>query len=471
MGIRAGDVLGGKYRVERVHASGGLRVTCDAQHLQLHQRVVVKLQTAAARPQSESAVRFLQSARLAAQLRSAHLPRVLDIGILDSGVAYSVTEHLSGTDLRGVLRVREWLPVPEAVDYALQVCEALAVAHVAGLVHRNLKPANVFLARESDGRPTIKVLDFCLVEGLSNDASFTMSTSESVVRSLAYLAPEQVRDPDSVDLRADIWAVGALLYELLTGQPPHSAASVPGIFVAIAADRPAPMGQFRSEIPTELDEIVQRCLEKERDHRWSDVGTLAKQLRRFASTEGRDAVDRVVMVLERRTRSPRSQPPVELVKMEALQPTTPSVSDVPRVGLPPSRRLLEVGLAAMAILGLSIGLGAFIAVHNLQAILAARVATERSVVASLSPALPATAAAAASLPSVPALVPVQATPPVSSSQLGVGRVAHATHKVGSTLAASPAVETSARSPDAALSPRQAVLEPTASSQALFDKAN
>ena len=463
--VSAGEVLVGKYRVERVHAPGALGVSCDALHLQLRQRVVLKLGLGGARPGSEGAARFLQSARLAAQLRNEHVARVLDIGTLDSGIPYSVTEHLSGTDLRGVLRVREWLPVPEAIDYVLQICEGLAVAHVAGLVHRNLKLTNVFLARENDGRPIIKVLDFCSSDAVS-DAFVTLSTNESVVSSLAYLAPEQVRDPSSVDVRADIWAIGALLHELLSGVPLHGATSVPGIFAAIAADSPTPISKLRGEIPTELEEIVLRCLQKERDYRWSDVGTLAKQLQRFASPEGRDSVDRVVMVLERRTRGPRSKPPAPWPEIAARKSMTATASTVPRA-LPASRRLLEVGLAAIAMLGFSVGLGAFIAVHNLQAVLAARVATERPVVASLSPALPAPAPAAA----VPALTAVQATPSVSASPAGAGRVVHAAPKAGSTQAASPALETSARSADAALSPRQAVLEPTASSQALFDKAN
>ncbi|MEI9953418.1 MAG: protein kinase [Pseudomonadota bacterium] len=463
--LGAGEVLAGKYRVERVYAPGALGLTCDAQHLQLRQRVVVKLCVAGARPQSERAARFLQSARLAAQLRNQHLARVLDIGTLDSGIAYSVTEHLSGTDLRGVLRVREWLPVPEAVDYALQVCEGLAVAHVAGLVHRNLKPANVFLARENDGRPIIKVLDFCLVDGSSSDDSLSISTSESLVSSLAYLAPEQVRDPGSVDVRADIWAIGALLHELLTGSPLHSASSVPGIFAAIAADSATPMSQLRGEIPSELEEVVLRCLEKERDYRWSDVGTLAKQLRRFASEEGRAAVDRVIMVLERRARSPRSLLPPALTKAEApralVRPTVgnaaQAVSNAARAELPPSRRLLEVGLAAMAIMGCSVGIGAFVAIHNLQTVLAARVAVTHPVVASLSPALPAAAQA------LPAVSVAPLPTPVATPRPAPRQVAPIAPK-----APSPQVEPPGRSP-ASVAPRQAAIaEPAASTQALFD---
>ncbi|HEY3253416.1 MAG TPA: serine/threonine-protein kinase [Polyangiaceae bacterium] len=459
--VRVAEVLAGKYRVERVHAPGAWGVTCDAEHLQLRQRVVVKLCFAAGR--SSAAARFLESARLAAQLRSPHLARVLDLGTLDSGAAYSVTEHLSGTDLRGVLRVREWLPVAEAVDYVLQVCEGLAVAHVAGLVHRNLKPANVFLARESDGRPIIKVLDFSLVESSLADSSITTSTSDSVVSSLAYLAPEQVRDPSSVDVRADIWAVGALLHELLTGSPLYVASSVPGMFAAIAADSPTPIGELRGEIPTELEEIVLRCLEKERDYRWSDVGTLAKQLRRFASEEGRAAVDRVIMVLERRARTPRSLLPPALTKVEAPPPVARPVSSAPAiVERSPTRRLLEVGLAAMAIIGYSAGIGAFIAIHNLQSMLSARAAVVRPVVASLSPALTAAPVAAPALPQ-PATAAQPSAVPAS--------VAPIAPKVSTKPAArTPPVET-ARPLATSAAERPVTTERAASTQALFDGNN
>jgi len=461
--VRVGEILAGKYRVERVHAPGPLGVSCDAEHLQLRQRVLVKL-CPSSRTGSEGSSRFLESARLAAQLRNSHLARVLDVGRLDSGIAYAVTEHLSGTDLRGVLRVREWLPVSEAVDYAIQVCEALAVAHVAGFVHRNLKPTNVFFAREGDGRPIIKVLDFCLVDGACTDTSVVMSSAESAVNSLAYLAPEQVRDPSSVDVRADIWAIGALLHESLTGSPLYSASSVPGIFAAIAADDATPITQLRSELPRELEEIVLRCLEKERDYRWSDVGTLAKQLRRFASEEGRAAVERVVMVLERRPLRPRTFGPPALVKLETPQPVAPTASGA----LPASRRLLELGLAGLAIMGFSVGLGAFIAIHNLPAILAARSAASRPMVASLSPALPAALAVPhASTPSV-AAAPVVSHPPPSAARA----LAPPPTKAWSRPAASPPAEP----PGAAVTtvvPRQTIAaEPTAAStQALFDNAN
>jgi len=451
--VRAGDVLGGKYCVERVHASGVLGVTCEAEHLQLGQRVAIKLCFADQHAHPESAARFLRGARLAAQFRGPHVARVLDLGTLESGIPYCVTEHLSGTDLPGVLRVREWLPVSEAVDYVLQVCEGLAEAHVAGLVHRNLKPSNVFLTRNPDGRPMIKVLDFCLVDG-PLDPSLTLSTTHAVVRSFGYLAPEQIRDPESVDVRADIWALGAILHELLTGSALYVASSVPGILAAIAADPAPAVSQLRAEIPSELDEVLRRCLEKEPDCRWSDVGTLARQLRRFASATGRDTVDRVIAVLERRVKNSRGVLPPALPGLAARPTQRAGNGPEPRG---PGRPFVEVVLAVLAVVGCSVGVGAFVAIHHLQTLLASRAAVEHPVVASLSPALTAPVAAAAPAAAAP-------HPPTSP----------AAPRVWNQSARRRAVEPAkapAKAEDAAVALQKAAPVAAPQTQALFDDAN
>ena len=477
--LRAGDVLAGKYRIERVHAPGALGVTCDAEHLQLAQRVSIKLCLADQRSQADRAARFLRGARLAAQFRNPHVARVLDLGTLESGVPYSVTEHLSGTDLRGVLRVREQLPLAEAVDYVLQACEGLAEAHVAGLVHRNLKPSNVFLSRNQDGRPTIKVLDFSLIDGPLGDPSLTLSTESSVVSSLAYVAPEQIREPESVDVRADIWALGALLHELLSGAPLFVASSVPGIFAAIAADTVPPVSHQCSDIPRELDEVLLRCLERERDYRWTDVGALARQLRRFASPAGRDTVDRVIAVLERRARSPRSSLPPALPGQEAKRASLRPGSVLPARDPAPSRRLLEVGLAALAVIGISVGVGAFVTIHHLQAVLAARAAAERPVVASLSPALAAPQTAGTSSASaVPAVAPAALAPAVGPAL--APKLPLPPARVATRLQNRPAARAEAdRATLAALAEDNAALKkaapaapaPAPQTQALFDDVN
>ena len=466
--VRPGDLLAGKYRVERVHAPGVLGVTCDAQHEQLGQRVAVKLFTAEA-ANSERSARFLQSARLAAPLRGEHLARVLDLGTLDSGMPYCVTEHLSGTDLRGVLRVRESLPVSEAVDYAVQVCEGLATAHAAGLLHRNLKPANVFLAREYDGRARIKLLDFCLVEGLLSDAPVMLSTGSAATSCLAYLAPEQVRAPDGVDQRADIWALGALIHEWLSGSPVFSAASVPGMFAAIAADPVAPLRQFDAAVPAELEEIVLRCLEKERDYRWSDVGTLARQLRPFASEAGKECVERVLMVLERRVRNSRSMIPPALpsAALVAAAPSAPMLAPQPQE-VAPSRRLVEMGLAVLAVVGCSVGISAFVTIHNLRSVLAARASSER-VVASLSPAL--TAAEPARAPAFrvepPAPLPVSSVASASASAAPVASPVKVANRPASRAPAEAPPPAAASSEPSRVAEQKAAPAP----RPLFDQPN
>ncbi|HWZ89701.1 MAG TPA: protein kinase, partial [Polyangiaceae bacterium] len=312
-----------------------------------------------------------------------------------------------------VLRVREWLPVPEAVDYVLQACESLAEAHVLGLVHRNLKLSNLFLTRRDDGRPIVKVLDFCLSDGPLGDMAINGSMASATIGSLAYLAPEQIREPATVDLRADVWALGAILHELLTGVPLYAASSAPGLFAAIAADPPALASHLRSDIPAELESVVLRCLEKDRGDRFADVGDLARQLKPFASTEGRDSVDRIVLALERRARSSRSTRPPTLPAAEPRSIVRVGAATTP-AGQDKRRRIVEIAVLAFGVIGCSIGIGAFVAVHSLQAALAARPAVERNVVASLSPALTA-----------PAGVDTGAVAGVASAPLPAAQVASA----------------------------------------------
>ena len=421
--VRPGEVLAGKYRVERVHAAGVLGTTVDAQHLQLEQRVALKLSLDDSREFPARNARFLRAARLAAQFRNDHVARILDIDSLDSGTAYVVSEHFSGTDLRGVLRVREWLPPAEAINYLVQACEGLAEAHVAGLVHGNIKLSNLFLARELDARPKIKVLDFAILDGAPGEGSLAVCGSSTPVESLAYLAPEQIREPGLGDVRTDIWALGAVLHELLTGVPVYAASTAPGLFAAIAADPPTPITHFRSELPTELEDVVLRCLEKDPQARYPDLGTFVRQLRPFAEPQQLESIDHIILVLERRARLSRSTGSSTSPSAGSASAARRAIVRVPPAPTPPApapRRALELGLAALAVIGLSVGVGAFIVVHNLQTILATRTVIERPTVASLSPALPApipTVAPVAVAPVTPAsALAAAAAPPVAQNR-------------------------------------------------------
>jgi serine/threonine protein kinase len=291
-----GEVLAGKYRVERLLGQGGMGVVVLATHLQLARRVAVKFLISDALSAEGAIDRFLREARAAVQFRGEHVARVIDVGTFASGAPFIVMEYLEGLDLGKLLDTRGPLPIPEAVDYVLQVCEALSEAHTTlGIVHRDLKPSNLFLTQRPDGSPLIKVLDF----GISKmqhtpDSSFGAITSATAVMgSPLYMSPEQVTSSRDVDHRTDIWSLGIILHELLVGSPPFRGDSAPAVLVAISVGLPPPLTSERPDAPSELEGVVRRCLNKDRDLRFRDVSELAQALEPFASPAGRGTSARI----------------------------------------------------------------------------------------------------------------------------------------------------------------------------------
>ena len=209
--VRPGDVLAGKYRVDRVLGVGGMGVVVAATHLQLQQRVALKFMLDAGLAQPTQVERFGREARAAVRLRSDHVARVLDVGTLETGSPYIVMEYLDGSDIGSVLEQRGAMPVDMAVDCVLQACDAVAEAHALGIVHRDLKPRNLFLTTRNDGRALVKVLDFGISKHTTgSDLSLTRTTE--IMGSPSYMSPEQFRSAKLVDERTDIWALGAILY-------------------------------------------------------------------------------------------------------------------------------------------------------------------------------------------------------------------------------------------------------------------
>src|SRR3954471_13257585 len=157
--VHPGDIIAGKFQIERVLGEGGMGYVVSARHLQLGQVVALKFMREDVLT-SEFKSRFLREARNTVRLKSKHVSRVLDVGTLDGGSPYMVMEYLEGTDLSELLHKRGPLPVADACEYILQACEAIAEAHGYGIVHRDLKPATLFLTRGQSGEPVVKVLDF-----------------------------------------------------------------------------------------------------------------------------------------------------------------------------------------------------------------------------------------------------------------------------------------------------------------------
>jgi serine/threonine-protein kinase len=197
-----------------------------ATHLQLQERVAIKMLLPERAKQAETVARFLREGRAAVRIRSEHVARVLDVGSVGPS-PYIVMEYLDGSDLANVLRLRKRLSISLAVDYLLQACEAIAQAHAMKTVHRDLKPANLFVVKRPDGRECIKVLDFGISKSTSTeDQDVAMTKTTSTVGTPLYMSPEQLRSSKNVDVRTDLWALGVILFELGSGRPPFRAESI-----------------------------------------------------------------------------------------------------------------------------------------------------------------------------------------------------------------------------------------------------
>jgi serine/threonine-protein kinase len=291
-----GDLVADKYRVERVIGEGGMGVVLEVQHRALGQRFAVKLLQASG---PDAATRFLREARAASRLRSEHVARVHDVGELEGGLPYMVMELLEGSDLAQLLEARGPLPIEHAVGYLLQAGEALAEAHSMGIVHRDLKPANLFLCVDERGRERVKLLDFGVSKDLLGEASaVNLTSTDAVVGSPMYIAPEQLVSSRDVDHRADLWSLGVTLHELLTGEGPFDGRTIAELHSAILRDEPERLRSKRHELPAELEAVVMRCLEKDAELRFADVLGLAQALASYAPAQAQVSLPQIERLLE-----------------------------------------------------------------------------------------------------------------------------------------------------------------------------
>jgi serine/threonine protein kinase len=368
--VREGEILAGKYRVERVLGVGGMGVVVAATHLQLDQRVALKFLLPRALANAEVVARFAREARAAAKIQSEHVARVIDVGTMpETGSPYMVMEYLEGKDLAETLHIKGVLPVDETVGYLLQACEALAEAHAAGIVHRDLKPANLFLARRPGRGDMVKVLDFGISKvtttSTSDDAALTKTAT--LMGSPLYMSPEQLMSAKSVDARSDIWAVGVILYELLSGEPPFSGDTVPEIVTRILHVANPSLCSKRPEIPSGLDEVVSRCLSKDPGSRYANVAELAHALAPFASARtASTSVERISRVLGQTSiRPPTDSGAAIAPSRNTAQAMTDGSWSESNAGIP--KRGSSLGLVAGLVVGVAaLGLGAWLLLFRAQ---------------------------------------------------------------------------------------------------------
>jgi len=297
--VREGDLLAGKYRVERIIGSGGMGVVVAARHEQLDQRVALKFVRDEALGNEQAVQRFLREARAAVKLKSEHAARVLDVGTLESGAPYMVMEFLEGRDLGQVLADDGPLAVEAAAEWIVQACEAIAEAHAAGIVHRDLKPQNLFLARSVGGASKVKVLDFGVSKSMttSDAVGGGLTQTRSMLGSPLYMSPEQMRSSRDVDARSDVWALGVVLYELLTRRWPFEAESMPELCLKVVSDPPTRITDFRQDLPRPMIEVIDRCLQKDPALRYENAAELAAALEPMAPPAARVIVERARMAM------------------------------------------------------------------------------------------------------------------------------------------------------------------------------
>jgi serine/threonine-protein kinase len=295
--VALGQMVLGKYRIERLLGKGGMGAVFAASHEVLGSEVALKVMLAHTKD-AVAVRRFVNEARASAAIDSDHVARVLDFGQLENGTPFIAFELLEGRDLEHVLTVRGALPIDEAVDWVLQALEGLAHAHSRAIVHRDLKPANLFLADRADGTTVVKVLDFGVSKhGPVGPPGGGVTSASALLGSPAYMAPEQLRSAKSADVRSDIWALGVVLYELVTGRLPFWGESVMDVLVAVLQGAVPSLRASRPDVAPGLEEIVSRCLSRDLAERFQNVAELADALAAFAPSTGPARAQRIRRVL------------------------------------------------------------------------------------------------------------------------------------------------------------------------------
>lgn len=273
-----GEIFARRYQIERVLGIGGMGAVLAAIQLPLQRRVAIKMLRPEATTNPEAVARFTREAKTAYSIQNKHVVQILDVGALEpDGLPFIVMEYLDGLDLGQLLLQRKRLPIQEAIGYVLQACEAIACAHHHGVVHRDLKPANLFLTHQ-EGTPTIKVLDFGISKVAQTGENVALTATSFAFGTPLYMSPEQVRSAKYVDPRTDIWALGVILHELLTGRPPFEGETLTALCAAITADPPRPLRKDRPDAPEELQDAILRCLQKDPTMRPASVLEFASRI-------------------------------------------------------------------------------------------------------------------------------------------------------------------------------------------------
>lgn len=290
-----GTLVAGKYRIDHLLGEGGMGLVYAATHLDLARRVALKLIRRELMATESVAERFLREARAAARIQSEHVGRVLDVGRLETGEPYIVMEYLEGQDLALHLQRLGPFTWSLAVDLISEACEAIAEAHHHRIVHRDLKPENLFLVKQIDGALSVKVLDFGISKQLG-DGHQVLTSPSTAIGSPQYMAPEQMEAKD-VDVRADVWALGAILYEMVTGKRAFGGETLAQVCVQVLSGAVTPVRSLVPALPAPLALAIETCLRPDRAERFANVAAFSAAVAPFGTERAKRSSQRVHAVL------------------------------------------------------------------------------------------------------------------------------------------------------------------------------
>jgi serine/threonine-protein kinase len=278
----------GRYQIVRVLGRGGMGAVYEGIHRDLKKRVAIKTLHPSVAAMPAARARFLREGEAASRINHPNVVDVTDVGT-EGGITYLVMEFLEGEDLAAMLERLGALPIPAAVDIMLAICSAIAVAHDEGVIHRDLKPGNVFMSRTRHGGSKPVVLDFGISK-LSAGGGNTMALTGSgaAMGTPYYVAPEQIRSAAGVDARSDQYALGAILYECVTGRRAHEGQSLYEVIRSVGDGAFPPPRVYRADVPPELEAAILRAMSLDPEQRLSSVRAFARAIAPFGSPAARE---------------------------------------------------------------------------------------------------------------------------------------------------------------------------------------